>query len=170
MFEHGYEALYTPRSYGKGVTPDTFIDYKKQRYRRVYGAMQILRRHARGLLTGAGSGLNAGQRYHFVAGWLPWIADGVNFFFTLAALACLGGGAAVRPRAHRSADGDPRPAAARAVRLQARQAAASVPPRRRRRLARDRGRRARRPWPVAYHRQSGHPRRHHAQPFIARPR
>ncbi|MCC6208485.1 MAG: glycosyltransferase [Gammaproteobacteria bacterium] len=86
VFEHGYEALYTPRSYGKGVTPDTFIDYKKQRYRWVYGAMQILRRHARGLLTGAGSGLNAGQRYHFVAGWLPWIADGVNFFFTLAAL------------------------------------------------------------------------------------
>ncbi|MGE3483082.1 MAG: glycosyltransferase [Gammaproteobacteria bacterium] len=87
VFERGYEAVYTPHSYGKGLTPDTFIDYKKQRYRWVYGAMQILRRHARGLLTGAGSGLNAGQRYHFVAGWLPWIADGVNFFFTLAALA-----------------------------------------------------------------------------------
>jgi exo-beta-1,3-glucanase (GH17 family)/cellulose synthase/poly-beta-1,6-N-acetylglucosamine synthase-like glycosyltransferase len=87
VFERGYEAVYTPRSYGKGFTPDTFIDYKKQRYRWVYGAMQILRRHARGLLTGAGSGLNPGQRYHFVAGWLPWLADGVNFFFTLAALA-----------------------------------------------------------------------------------
>jgi cellulose synthase/poly-beta-1,6-N-acetylglucosamine synthase-like glycosyltransferase len=86
VFERGYEAAYTPRSYGKGFTPDTFIDYKKQRYRWVYGAMQILRRHARELFTGTGSGLSAGQRYHFVAGWLPWIADGVNFFFTLAAL------------------------------------------------------------------------------------
>ena len=30
--------------------------------------------------------LTRGQRYHFVAGWLPWIADGLNIFFTLGAL------------------------------------------------------------------------------------
>jgi len=32
------------------------------------------------------SALTAGQRYHFVAGWLPWIADGFNLTFNLAAL------------------------------------------------------------------------------------
>lgn len=90
LFEHGLEAVYTPCSYGRGFTPDTFIDYKKQRYRWVYGAMQILRRNARALFSGAAGGLDAGQRYHFLAGWLPWIADGVNFFFTLGALAWAG--------------------------------------------------------------------------------
>ena len=86
IFERGYDATYLPRSYGRGVMPDTFIDFKKQRFRWAYGAMQILRRHTRGLLSAAG-GLTAGQRYHFIAGWLPWIADGFNFLFTLGALA-----------------------------------------------------------------------------------
>ncbi|HMD58695.1 MAG TPA: glycosyltransferase, partial [Steroidobacteraceae bacterium] len=33
VFEAGYEATYLPRSYGRGVMPDTFVDYKKQRFR-----------------------------------------------------------------------------------------------------------------------------------------
>ncbi|MBK7251545.1 MAG: glycosyltransferase [Gammaproteobacteria bacterium] len=84
LFEAGYEALYTPRSYGRGLMPDTFIDYRKQRFRWAYGAMQILRAHAACLF--AGGPLSAGQRYHFVAGWLPWIADGFNVLYSLAAL------------------------------------------------------------------------------------
>jgi hypothetical protein len=67
--------------------PDTFIDYKKQRYRWAYGAMQILRRHAGALLLGKRTALTSGQRYHFVAGWLPWVSDGINLIITLAALA-----------------------------------------------------------------------------------
>jgi exo-beta-1,3-glucanase (GH17 family)/cellulose synthase/poly-beta-1,6-N-acetylglucosamine synthase-like glycosyltransferase len=86
IFEAGYEATYLPTSYGRGVMPDTFIDFKKQRFRWAYGAMQILRQHARSLLFAKKDGLTAGQRYHFVAGWLPWIADGFNFLFTLGAL------------------------------------------------------------------------------------
>jgi hypothetical protein len=31
--------------------------------------------------------LSPGQRYHFLAGWLPWLADGFNLVFNLAALA-----------------------------------------------------------------------------------
>jgi len=88
IFEHGRQALYIPRSYGRGLMPDRFIDYKKQRYRWAYGAVQILRRHA-GCLLGRGRGaarLTLGQRYHFVAGWLPWLADGVNLLFNLAAI------------------------------------------------------------------------------------
>lgn len=85
VFEAGYEAVYTPRSYGRGLIPDTFIDYKKQRFRWAYGAMQILKARA-DLLFSSGSVLTSGQRYHFIAGWLPWIADGFNVLFNVAAL------------------------------------------------------------------------------------
>jgi hypothetical protein len=30
--------------------------------------------------------LSSGQRYHFIAGWLPWVADGCNMLFNVAAL------------------------------------------------------------------------------------
>jgi len=85
IFEKGYEATYFPYSYGKGLIPDTFTNYKNQRFRWAYGAMQIMRRHAAQLFSGAGR-LTAGQRYHFLAGWMPWIADGMNLLFNLAAL------------------------------------------------------------------------------------
>jgi exo-beta-1,3-glucanase (GH17 family)/cellulose synthase/poly-beta-1,6-N-acetylglucosamine synthase-like glycosyltransferase len=86
VFELGYQAHYLPRSYGRGVMPDTFIDFKKQRFRWAYGAMQILRRH-RATLFGRKGNLSAGQRYHFLAGWLPWVADGFNLLFTGGAIA-----------------------------------------------------------------------------------
>ena len=85
VFEAGYEAVYTPRSYGRGLIPDTFVDYRKQRFRWAYGAMQILKAHA-DLLFSGGSVLTSGQRYHFIAGWLPWVADGFNVLFNLAAI------------------------------------------------------------------------------------
>ena len=44
-----------------------------------------MRRHAAQLFGGSGR-LTAGQRYHFLAGWMPWIADGMNLLFNLAAL------------------------------------------------------------------------------------
>ena len=86
IFSHGHEAVYIPKSYGKGLMPDTFLDYKNQRFRWAYGAMQILRHHAGELLGTTASKLSRGQRYHFLAGWLPWIADGINLVFNLAAL------------------------------------------------------------------------------------
>jgi exo-beta-1,3-glucanase (GH17 family)/cellulose synthase/poly-beta-1,6-N-acetylglucosamine synthase-like glycosyltransferase len=86
IFEEGYEATYIPESYGRGLMPDTFLDFKKQRSRWAFGAMQILRSHGRGLLRGRDTQLTAGQRYHFVAGWLPWLADGFNVLFNCAAL------------------------------------------------------------------------------------
>jgi len=82
----GYQSLYVPRSYGKGLMPDTFASYRNQRFRWAYGAMQIMRRHVADLFKPGNSRLSAGQRYHFVAGWLPWIADGVNLLFNIAAL------------------------------------------------------------------------------------
>lgn len=86
IFEKGYEALYIAKSYGRGVMPDTFIDFKKQRYRWAYGAVQIMRYHAKALMRRSQSRLTYGQRYHFIAGWLPWVADSINLIFTMAAL------------------------------------------------------------------------------------
>jgi exo-beta-1,3-glucanase (GH17 family)/cellulose synthase/poly-beta-1,6-N-acetylglucosamine synthase-like glycosyltransferase len=86
IFARGYEAVYSSKSYGKGLMPDTYNDYKKQRFRWAYGAIQILRRHCGELLAYRPSRLTHGQRYHFFAGWLPWIADGTNLLFTIAAL------------------------------------------------------------------------------------
>jgi exo-beta-1,3-glucanase (GH17 family)/cellulose synthase/poly-beta-1,6-N-acetylglucosamine synthase-like glycosyltransferase len=86
VFEKGYSAAYAYDSFGKGLMPDTFIDYKKQRFRWAYGAIQIMKGHARQLFRGKETELKRGQRYHFVAGWLPWVADGLNIFFTAGAL------------------------------------------------------------------------------------
>ena len=86
VFEQGHEAVYIDHSYGKGLVPDTFLDYKNQRYRWAYGAMQILREHAGELLGYKPSHLTAGQRYHFVSGWLPWMADGLNLVFSVVAM------------------------------------------------------------------------------------
>jgi cellulose synthase/poly-beta-1,6-N-acetylglucosamine synthase-like glycosyltransferase len=86
VFEQGHEALYINKSYGKGVLPDRFTDYSTQRFRWAYGAIQIMRRHARTLLGSEPSKLTNGQRYHFLGGWFPWLADGVNLLWTMLAL------------------------------------------------------------------------------------
>ncbi|RKT45678.1 glycosyltransferase [Thiocapsa rosea] len=87
VFEEGHKALYIPCTYGRGLMPDTFADFKKQRYRWAYGAVRTLKHHRRELLGIRKTTLSAGQRYHFVAGWLPWFADGFNLLFNFAALA-----------------------------------------------------------------------------------
>lgn len=67
LLEQGYQAGYQPASYGPGLSPDTSLDFKTQRYRWVYGALQILKHHAAALLTGKRSALTRAQRYHFLA-------------------------------------------------------------------------------------------------------
>ncbi|MBK1647058.1 glycosyltransferase [Rhabdochromatium marinum] len=86
LFEQGYKALYIPCTYGRGLIPDSFADFRKQRFRWAYGAVRILARHWHELLGLRRTELSAGQRYHFIAGWLPWFADGFNLLFNFAAL------------------------------------------------------------------------------------
>ncbi|HVM85845.1 MAG TPA: glycosyltransferase family 2 protein [Candidatus Binatia bacterium] len=86
LFEAGHRAVYTEKSYGKGLMPDSFVAYRKQRYRWAYGAMMIMKRHWRELLPFGKSKLHPAQRYQFLAGWLPWIADGLQLSFILLAL------------------------------------------------------------------------------------
>lgn len=86
ILEQGYRTSYVPRSYGRGLMPDNFLDYKKQRFRWAYGSVLILRHHMRYFLSLKRSKLTPGQRYHFIAGWLPWMADGLCLMFNCIAL------------------------------------------------------------------------------------
>ena len=85
LFEAGYSAAYIPDSMGKGLTPDTLGAFMTQRYRWVYGAMQIMKRHGGSIFLGR-SRLSWAQRYQFLSGWLPWISDGLGLIVTLFAL------------------------------------------------------------------------------------
>jgi hypothetical protein len=79
---------------GRGVMPDTYAAYKIQRYRWVYGAMQILKRHAPAIFLGRRAdgtrSLTRAQRYQFLGGWMPWFADGFALVFAVLALAWSG--------------------------------------------------------------------------------
>ena len=86
LMEKGYGAMYSRERFGHGLTPDHFAGYKKQRFRWAYGAMQIMKAHA-GKMMGKTTQLTFWQKYHFVAGWLPWFADALNLVFTWAGLA-----------------------------------------------------------------------------------
>ena len=85
LFEAGYDAAYIPQSMGHGLEPDTLEAFMSQRYRWVYGAMQMLKRHAGDIFLGT-SGLSWQQRYQFLSGWLPWISDGLGMVVTLIAI------------------------------------------------------------------------------------
>lgn len=85
LFQDGLEAVYCPEPFGRGLTPDTFTAYKTQRFRWAYGAMQIIKKHWREFLPGAKK-LTHGQKYHFIAGWLPWMADAAHLVFVSASI------------------------------------------------------------------------------------
>ncbi len=86
LLADGYESVYVAHSFGHGLTPDSFQAYKKQRFRWAFGACQILKGHWRALMPFRKSGLDAAQKYHFIAGWLPWFADAFYLLFTLLSL------------------------------------------------------------------------------------
>ena len=89
LFEAGYGAAYISDSMGSGVMPDTLDAFMSQRYRWVYGAMQIMKRHAGAIFLGR-TKLSWAQRYQFLVGWLPWISDGLGMIVTYMALVWTG--------------------------------------------------------------------------------
>jgi hypothetical protein len=70
---------------GSGVMPDTLDAFMSQRYRWVYGAMQIMKHHAGAIFLGR-TKLSWAQRYQFLVGWLPWISDALGMMVTYMAL------------------------------------------------------------------------------------
>ncbi len=86
LMEHGYSTGYLPVSYGQGLIPDNFSDFKRQRYRWAYGAMQIIKQHSNSLIYARKSPLSTAQRYHFLGGWVPWMSEAINYLLTFACL------------------------------------------------------------------------------------
>ena len=86
LFRQGWQAVYSPQSFGRGVMPDDFAAYRKQRFRWAYGAMQICRGHWHALLSPFSRELTLGQRWHFVTGWLPWVGDALGLMFLVMGL------------------------------------------------------------------------------------
>ncbi|HQT47164.1 MAG TPA: glycosyltransferase, partial [Acidocella sp.] len=86
LFRAGYEAVYSKKSFGKGVMPDDYNAFRKQRYRWAYGAMRIVRANAAALFNPFNRELTLGQRWHFIAGWAPWFGDALGLVFLLMGL------------------------------------------------------------------------------------
>ena len=74
----GYKSITIANTFGRGLVPETFTDYKKQRFRWTAGPLQQLKHHFRLLLTGSSAcrSLTPQQRYfelvHCTEG-LPYI-------------------------------------------------------------------------------------------------
>ncbi|MEQ1528530.1 MAG: glycosyltransferase [Methylococcales bacterium] len=90
LYEAGYDSVYVKDSFGRGLMPDTMSGYMTQRFRWVYGAMQIIKGHWRSFLPSKNSPLTSAQRYYFVAGWLPWFSDALALLFTTTSLILTG--------------------------------------------------------------------------------
>jgi exo-beta-1,3-glucanase (GH17 family)/cellulose synthase/poly-beta-1,6-N-acetylglucosamine synthase-like glycosyltransferase len=86
LYEAGYDSVYVKDSFGRGLMPDSMSGYMTQRFRWVYGAMQIIKGHWRSFLPTKKSPLTAAQRFYFIAGWLPWFSDALALLFTTASL------------------------------------------------------------------------------------
>ena len=72
LIEHGWLTHYTNHRYGRGLLPDTYEAFKKQRHRWAYGGFQIVKKHWRRFLPGA-SRLSPEQKREFSLGWLNWL-------------------------------------------------------------------------------------------------
>jgi cellulose synthase/poly-beta-1,6-N-acetylglucosamine synthase-like glycosyltransferase len=72
IFEQGWLVHYTNHRYGRGLLPDTYEAFRKQRNRWAYGGFQIVKKHWRRFLPGA-SRLSPDQRREFSLGWLNWL-------------------------------------------------------------------------------------------------
>ncbi|WP_027534563.1 glycosyltransferase [Bradyrhizobium sp. WSM3983] len=70
--ELGWTTHYTNHRYGKGLLPDTYEAFKKQRHRWAYGGLQIVKKHWRYFLPGK-SRLTPDQKREYGLGWLNWL-------------------------------------------------------------------------------------------------
>jgi exo-beta-1,3-glucanase (GH17 family)/cellulose synthase/poly-beta-1,6-N-acetylglucosamine synthase-like glycosyltransferase len=72
IVEQGWLTHYTNHRYGRGLLPDTYEAFKKQRHRWAYGGFQIVKKHWRRFLPGA-TRLSRDQKREFSLGWLNWL-------------------------------------------------------------------------------------------------
>lgn len=82
----GKRCIYIDACLGRGLVPDSFEAYAKQRFRWAYGGARIFRRYI-GHVLGHKKGLNLQQRYRFFRDWLSWGGGSfLHLVFTLLAL------------------------------------------------------------------------------------
>lgn len=94
LHARGCRSSYVAQTYGRGLVPFTFRDYKRQRRRWVIGGAQQLKRHfALFLPWPAGANrLTTVQKLYYLQGWLPWFRCSM---VVLSAPIALAGGFAV---------------------------------------------------------------------------
>lgn len=83
---HGYRSVYINTAFGKGLIPESFRDYKKQRFRWCYGAIQELRRHFRLFLPkliAQASPLTALQKISHLMHALDTLKSGLEFLLLI---------------------------------------------------------------------------------------
>jgi len=77
----GYQSVYLTEPYGRGLIPETFEGYRRQRYRWTYGPVQEFQRHWRLFLPGRlalPSALTSSQKLHHANHGLDVICIGVR--------------------------------------------------------------------------------------------
>ena len=78
----GYRSVYLNTVFGEGVIPETFNDYKKQRFRWTFGPVQELRQHFRLFLPkplARSSALTGAQKIHHLMHGLGALKSGLEF-------------------------------------------------------------------------------------------
>jgi cellulose synthase/poly-beta-1,6-N-acetylglucosamine synthase-like glycosyltransferase len=93
MSKAGWDGLYIPRCFGRGVVPPTYAGLNTQRHRWCFGAMQIFRLHWRSLMPwdrSADNHLSSSQRRDYLMGCMGWTRDLMMFGFALLLLAIAG--------------------------------------------------------------------------------
>jgi hypothetical protein len=87
----GYQSVYLTEPYGRGLIPETFEGYRRQRYRWTFGPVQEFQRHWRLFLPGrlgTPSALTRGQKLHHANHGLDVMSIGLRALcFPLAAAA-----------------------------------------------------------------------------------
>jgi cellulose synthase/poly-beta-1,6-N-acetylglucosamine synthase-like glycosyltransferase len=79
LLAQGYRGVYVSKTYGHGLLPFTFGDYKRQRRRWVIGGVQQFKQHSSLFLpwSPAARNLTLMQQFRYLQGWVPWFRCGV---------------------------------------------------------------------------------------------
>ncbi|MBC8120261.1 MAG: glycosyltransferase [Gemmatimonadaceae bacterium] len=86
----GYSSVYVPVTYGRGLIPETFAGYKKQRFRWTYGPIQEFRHHLSLFLPkplAETSALTPWQKVHHLNHGLGPFSNGLGLLLTPVGLA-----------------------------------------------------------------------------------
>jgi len=93
MSKAGWDGLYIPRCFGRGIVPPTYAGLNTQRHRWCFGAMQIFRLHWRSLMPwdrSPDNHLTSRQRRDYLMACLGWGRDLLMFGFAVLLLVTTG--------------------------------------------------------------------------------